>query len=317
MGQFRKAVDVGPVSKAPVSSLHQIPLNSIKRSDYMLVGKLRDISNRMRRMASGEPSVYVSTYKKYSEGSLQGKWLNLDRFDSRKEFLAACRELHKDEADPELMFQDFENFPEAFYGESALADALWEWLELAKYEREAVSAYLSQNDFDLKVSDILGGFLDTASSMEEFVSEHYQPENLSPSVLSHYLVITPADIRVIAGEEASSRVDSMSDTEILKEARMADEYESEDDPRKRVAILERARDEVASDVSEEIQRQLKRDPLDYFSDIMGYDAHAVLENNLMSFDYPAFTRDLKRGFVDGDVVDFISYDGKIFVFSWI
>jgi antirestriction protein len=55
-------------------------------------------------------SIYVSTYAKYNNSSLYGKWLNLSDFSSYDELLEAMRELHKDESDPEFMLQDYEGF---------------------------------------------------------------------------------------------------------------------------------------------------------------------------------------------------------------
>ena len=52
------------------------------------------------------PKVYVGTYAKYNNGNLFGEWLELDDYSDEDEFLEACRELHSDEEDPELMFQD-------------------------------------------------------------------------------------------------------------------------------------------------------------------------------------------------------------------
>ena len=69
---------------------------------------------------------YVGTYGKYNEGSLEGKWLDLEDYTSYEEFCDACKELHKDEKDPEFMIQDwdldFDEQEEAFdlhgyYGE--------------------------------------------------------------------------------------------------------------------------------------------------------------------------------------------------------
>lgn len=75
-------------------------------------------------------NLYVGTYAKYNAGSLRGAWLDLDDYTDREEFLAACRELHKDERDPELMFQDFEATHEwdgrEFYSESGAPAAYWE-----------------------------------------------------------------------------------------------------------------------------------------------------------------------------------------------
>lgn len=57
-------------------------------------------------------SVYVGTYKKYNEGNLYGAWLNLADYETYADFMKACKELHKDERDPEYMIQDSECFPD-------------------------------------------------------------------------------------------------------------------------------------------------------------------------------------------------------------
>lgn len=62
-------------------------------------------------------AIYVGTYGKYNIGSLAGAWLNVNDYESEAEFYEACRELHKDEQDPEFMFQDFENMPDNMAGE--------------------------------------------------------------------------------------------------------------------------------------------------------------------------------------------------------
>lgn len=74
--------------------------------------------------------LYVGTYRKYNEGSLAGAWLDLDRYASAAEFAKACRELHRDERDPELMFQDCETDPgcdwqEGLYSESSIPCDYW------------------------------------------------------------------------------------------------------------------------------------------------------------------------------------------------
>lgn len=57
-------------------------------------------------------SVYVGTYKKYNEGNLYGAWINLADYETYADFMKACKELHKDERDPEYMIQDSECFPD-------------------------------------------------------------------------------------------------------------------------------------------------------------------------------------------------------------
>ena len=85
--------------------------------------------------------VYVGTYAKYNDGNLYGAWLDLEDYDY-EEFIAACKELHKDEHDPELMFQDYEGFPDEYYNESSINPEVWDWLELDDSERDLVDSYL-------------------------------------------------------------------------------------------------------------------------------------------------------------------------------
>ena len=73
-----------------------------------------------------EAAVYVGTYAKYNNGSIKGAWLMLEDYSDKDEFLKACCELHKDETDPELMFQDYECFPDRYYGECSIDSDIWE-----------------------------------------------------------------------------------------------------------------------------------------------------------------------------------------------
>ena len=62
--------------------------------------------------------IYVGTYAKYSSGSIFGMWIDLERVSDAEEFFEVCRELHKDEEDPEFMMQDYQGFPYELYHES-------------------------------------------------------------------------------------------------------------------------------------------------------------------------------------------------------
>lgn len=96
---------------------------------------------------SDTPRLYVGTYAKYNDGNLFGKWIDLEDFDCKEDFLEACAELHKDEDDPELMFQDFEGFPREMYSESSVSDELWDnWVLLNDSQREILQAYLEDVD---------------------------------------------------------------------------------------------------------------------------------------------------------------------------
>ena len=56
--------------------------------------------------------VYVGTYRKYNEGSLSGGWISIAECKDYQDFLARCKQLHKNEHDPEYMIQDTEDFPD-------------------------------------------------------------------------------------------------------------------------------------------------------------------------------------------------------------
>lgn len=58
------------------------------------------------------PKVYVGTYSKYNNGSLQGGWIDLVECKDYCDFLCKCHEIHKSERDPEFMIQDCENMPD-------------------------------------------------------------------------------------------------------------------------------------------------------------------------------------------------------------
>lgn len=77
-------------------------------------------------------SVYVGTYGKYASGSIAGKWVNLSKYDNKKEFEDFCKRLHKNEQDPEFMFQDYENVPDSMISESFISDEVWDVLAILK-----------------------------------------------------------------------------------------------------------------------------------------------------------------------------------------
>jgi antirestriction protein len=92
------------------------------------------------------PRVYVGTYGKYNSGSIAGKWLDLEDYADKEDFLKACAELHKGEHDPEFMFQDYEGIPQGMVSESHIDDELWEWIALDGDDRELVTVYQKNVD---------------------------------------------------------------------------------------------------------------------------------------------------------------------------
>lgn len=86
----------------------------------------------MAKLAILDAAVYCGTYKKYNEGSLNGGWLHLGRYQNGAAFLEACKKLHADESDPEFMYQDSEYLPDEFYSESCIYPEVFEVIQAIK-----------------------------------------------------------------------------------------------------------------------------------------------------------------------------------------
>ena len=121
------------------------------------------------------PGVYVGTYGKYNAGNLAGAWLDLADYSDRDEFLAACAELHKDEHDPEFMFQDWEGIPAEMISESYIEDGAFEFAALDDDDREMVSIYLKHvnqaGTLDEAREAFIGKYTSKADAAEEFAND--------------------------------------------------------------------------------------------------------------------------------------------------
>ena len=96
----------------------------------------------MERYDLSEARIYVGTYAKYNEGSLRGKWIDLSECYDQDEFMEVCHELHQDEEEPELMFQDWGNIPEELIDEGHLDSNFFELRdELENLDGMNVSAF--------------------------------------------------------------------------------------------------------------------------------------------------------------------------------
>ena len=133
--------------------------------------------------------VYVGTYAKYNNGNLFGKWLDLEDYSDKEGFLEECGELHSDEEDPELMFQDWEGIPSDMIGESWIAPEVWELMDaFNNHDEDAVRAYLKcfgewdENDFNDRYR---GEFLSWEDMAEEWLEETGELEQI-PEHLRYY-----------------------------------------------------------------------------------------------------------------------------------
>lgn len=133
--------------------------------------------------------IYVGTYAKYNNGSIFGEWLNAEDYSDKEEFIEACKELHKDEASPEVMFQDFEGFPSVFYGESDIDSRLWDYLGLDEFDREIVEVWLTENTLDRyeDLQSIVDSFTGHYSSWELYAEEMAYSLGDVPEHLAGYI----------------------------------------------------------------------------------------------------------------------------------
>jgi len=103
------------------------------------------------------PKVYCGTYGKYNNGSIAGKWMDLTEYEDAEEFFKACSEVHKNEHDPEFMFQDYECFPRSMYSECMGTEDVERLIEFAKLDedqREYVAEYLDEVDSNADIDSI-------------------------------------------------------------------------------------------------------------------------------------------------------------------
>ena len=116
-------------------------------------------------------SVYVGTYHKYNRGSLKGASVNPESFDDEDELMEFLYRLHADESDPELMMQDYMNFPRKFYSESMNKydfAKLYEWLNLDEEQRQMCQEYWDEIDESESVEEITDSLVYSGDSNDYF-----------------------------------------------------------------------------------------------------------------------------------------------------
>lgn len=145
-------------------------------------------------------SIYVGTYNKYNNGSIEGKWLQLSDFSDYKELRQAMYELHSDEEDPEFMFQDYE-CPELFeelglISESHISPDIYEVIETIEnhfYDIEVIEAYANciggADSIEELLERIEESYSGSYDSNIDFVQELLEDCGDIPKDLPHYIHI--------------------------------------------------------------------------------------------------------------------------------
>lgn len=146
-------------------------------------------------MKNNTPRIYVGTYAKYTAGSIEGKWLDLEDYSDAEEFMRACKELHSDEEDPEFMFQDYEGFPECFYSESMSmqdAEKLYEFINLDEDDRQMLEMYAEATGYsieDINIYSARDAFHGTADSEADFAEQIAEECGEIPKDMPSWIVI--------------------------------------------------------------------------------------------------------------------------------
>ena len=141
-------------------------------------------------------SVYCGTWGKYAAGSIEGAWLDLSDYSSMDAFLEACAELHKDEEDPEYMFQDVDNetlFPTD--GEPGLdeIEAMIDFLQLDDDDREILGGYLDAmgrtrcSDVWADLREARDAYAGTWEDFAEFAEQTFRDCHSIPDELENYI----------------------------------------------------------------------------------------------------------------------------------
>jgi len=146
------------------------------------------------------PRIWVGTYGKYNAGSLKGKWFDLRDYIDAEDFNKAIREYHKDEHDPEFMFNDHEGIPEKMISESWLSPAYWTYQDLTEdwgddtfeaYEKFIEYMYSSKLESDTDLEESVMAFEDSFrgeyDSIKDFAEEYVEdPSELGEEYVNRY-----------------------------------------------------------------------------------------------------------------------------------
>lgn len=122
--------------------------------------------------------VYVSTYAKYNNGSLRGGWIELaDCAGDMDAFFDACKALHADETDPEIMVQSWEDAPGHLARLEYVPQAALDFALLDEDDQALLAAYIdicgADTDSSIKTARdyLLGTYHSEQDAAETIVTE--------------------------------------------------------------------------------------------------------------------------------------------------
>lgn len=144
--------------------------------------------NTSKKVTRKEISLYVGTYAKYNNGSIGGQWVNLMEYQTLNEFLEHCAEIHKDEQDPEFMFQDSENIPPLLYSECSANDIykVIEFLNDNDVKADAFFAYIGNVGLEYGFQSFEDAYQGEYDSEIDFTYEIVEQTMEIPQNIAYY-----------------------------------------------------------------------------------------------------------------------------------
>lgn len=130
--------------------------------------------------------VYVGTWNKYSNNSIDGGWVDLSDFETPEDFKQYCHEkLHADEhGEAELMFQDVDGpaWVHSVINDYGMNyDVVWGWLGLEEHERPVIDGFIELygiddfDDFDDLVSSAQDAYMGgEGESFDDWCKDHFE-----------------------------------------------------------------------------------------------------------------------------------------------
>jgi antirestriction protein len=264
-----------------------------------------------------EPSIYVADLAAYNEGKLIGEWLKLNDYSNADELMEAIDDLLKEWSEEqgvereEWAIHDSENLPEGFAAEYMTKE------DFEKYYKAKEAA----DDRDIPVGVVLKWAEDTGEDVENAIDAFFGVykdgedaayemfEQGLISDVSNHIMITDTDRRIIAGEEADSRLEDVSDDDLIEEAGLdnelndleaqRDEYDEVYDfdfDEEKEKLVEKARANLEGTISEKKLAEMNDDDLIFeanLDDELGeLEEKQVKHLRYSSFDFDSQKEDL-------------------------
>ena len=304
------------------------PIKKWAFDNYEIAKKIAERLNKVNKFSNGggvgddSARIYVADLAAYNDGRLVGEWLDLSDYSSGSEVMDAIQELldkwseESGETREEYAIHDIDNFPSGIYHESMGENDFDEFYELYNVAEEVgvpyqvIADWVSEGHDASSFQDAYQGQYD---NFEDFAYQLVEDIGLeSFSSPESYIYITDTDRRIMAGEEADSRIGDMDDDDIIRDADLESEYEEaveSENEEEQESILTKAKQKLEEDIYNEWYDGLDN-PIDFLVEEQGmYSVEDLMKANFVSIDYEKLGRDLSYDYTT------IDHGGSVYVLN--